>query len=310
MNQAMAVVMFFVVFTALSSCQGPLVRYRKRPSAKSQEQTLKNFSGVRKKIILLEFFNESPYGGKNLGKVASVALRRNLERTGAFIIDKMGGKEFGNSKEVYAGGGLKLVQLARKAKNTGANFVIFGRISDARIRERTDNVGIIRETKSVAMATLEIRLFDVNASKEVFTQSLKGNIDDSSYLFFGKNKKDRVAYRENLLRHSVEEAIAQASEPILKTSNRLDWVGRVAKIIGNKVYINAGRESGIQLGDILRVVTEGREIYDPETGALIGTSKGEIKGTIEVIDYFGSDGSVAILHSGGAVVESDFVQLY
>jgi hypothetical protein len=84
----------------------------------------------------------------------------------------------------------------------------------------------------------------------------------------------------------------------------------VAKIIGSKVYLNAGRDSGINVSDILKVVTEGQEIYDPETGAMIGVSKGDVKGTIEVIDYFGADGAIAILHSGGSVQEGDFVQLY
>jgi hypothetical protein len=39
-------------------------------------------------------------------------------------------------------------------------------------------------------------------------------------------------------------------------------------------------------------------------------SVGEVKGTLEVIDYFGQDGAVCTLHSGGSVTEGDFVQLY
>jgi hypothetical protein len=51
-------------------------------------------------------------------------------------------------------------------------------------------------------------------------------------------------------------------------------------------------------------------VFDPETGALIGISKGEVKGTLEITDYFGPDGAISILHSGGSVTEGDFVQLY
>ena len=80
--------------------------------------------------------------------------------------------------------------------------------------------------------------------------------------------------------------------------------------MGSKVYINAGRQSGLNVGDILKVMTEGQEIFDPESGALLGVSKGQVKGTLEVIDYFGADGAVTILHSGGSVTEGDFVQLY
>ena len=60
----------------------------------------------------------------------------------------------------------------------------------------------------------------------------------------------------------------------------------------------------------MKVITEGEEIYDPETGALLGQAKGEVKGTLEVVDFFGPDGAVAILHSGGSVTEGDYIQLY
>lgn len=53
---------------------------------------------------------------------------------------------------------------------------------------------------------------------------------------------------------------------MVKIGSKLDWLGRVAKIIGTRIYVNAGRTSGINLGDILKVVTEGQEIYDPESG--------------------------------------------
>ena len=104
--------------------------------------------------------------------------------------------------------------------------------------------------------------------------------------------------------------MARPLQELLDVSAKMDWTGRVAKIIGNKIYVNVGRESGLNVGDILKVLTEGNEIYDPESGALIGLSKGEIKGTIEVIDFFGPDGSIAIIHSGSSVLEGDFVQLY
>ena len=70
-----------------------------------------------------------------------------------------------------------------------------------------------------------------------------------------------------------------------------DWT--CGKGYWNKIYVNAG-ESGLNIGDILKVLTEGNEIYDPES-EFIGLSKGEIKGTIE-IDFFGPDGSIAIIH--------------
>ena len=265
---------------------------------------------VRKKVALLTFFNESPVGGQDLGITATEELRGELSRAGEFVVDSMANKVFGSSKEIYSGGGVKLVQIARKAKLSGINLVVYGRVVDARVKEKSDEIGIVRKLKSYTSSQVEVRVFDVNSNKEVYNELVKGYADDSTYRFFRTNRESTLAYRRDLLRYSVRVAVRRSIQNILDVSAKMDWTGRVAKIIGNKIYVNAGRESGLNIGDILKVLTEGNEIYDPESGALIGLSKGEIKGTIEVIDFFGPDGAIAILHSGSSVLEGDFVQLY
>ncbi len=297
----------------IASCakSGPIRRNRSgfRYSKKAKTNPGR-FAVIRKKIALLGFFNEAPYGGDDLGVTATEEFRMELSRTGEFIVDPQAVKIFGTSKEIYAGGGVKLAQLARKAKLSGINFVLFGRIIEARVRQKTDEIGFVRETKAHTQSRIEVKVFDVNSTKEIFNQTFNGNIDDQTYKFYASNVEENLSYRQELLRYSVRVATRKAVPSLLEMSAKLDWAGRVARILGNKIYLNAGRESGINIGDVLKIMTEGREIYDPETGALLGMSKGEIKGTLEIIDYFGPDGSVAILHSGGSVTEGDFVQLY
>lgn len=298
-----------IVMSFLLSCSGGVVErnpYGKRPRTMPR----KNFNPVKKKVALLNFFNESPYGGEDLGIVATAELKTELSRTGEFSFDPIGNKIFGSSKEIYSGGGVKLVQLSRKAKISGINFVVFGRVIEARIREKTDEIGVVRKTKSYTESKVEVRIFDVNSNKEIFTETIKGFADDSNYRFWSQDRETQLSYRRDLLRYAVKVAVRKSVPKILDISSKIDWVGKVAKIVGNKIYVNAGRESGIQIGDILKVITEGQDIFDPETGALIGVSKGEIKGTLEVIDYFGADGAICIVHSGGSVQELDFVQLY
>lgn len=304
------IVCFGLLSLLLESCSSGGVIGRTSTGKRPLRTERKSFSGVKKKVALLNFFNESPYGGEDLGVTATEELRRELARTGQFIIDPLGNKLFGSSKEIYAGGGVKLVQLARKAKVSGLNFVVFGRVMEARVREKTDEIGIVRETKSYTESKVEIRVFDVNSNKEIYTDTLRGFADDNTYRFFSTNREEKLTYRRGLLRYAVQVAVRKSIPRVLAISHKMDWVGRVASIIGNKIYINAGRQSGLNVSDILKVITEGREIFDPETGALIGVSKGEVKGTLEVIDYFGPDGSIAILHSGGSVHEGDFVTLY
>ncbi len=293
----------------LVACSSSVVQRDSRGQRPRAEER-KYFSGVKKKIALLPFFNESPFESEDLEINATEELRMELSRSGEFIVDPSSAKLFGSSKEIYAGGGIKLVQLTRQAKIAGVNFIVFGRVIDARVREKSDEIGIVRQTKSYTESKVEIRVFDVNAGKEIYTETLGGYADDSTYRFFSSDREDYLAYRRDLLRYAVRVAVRKSVPKVVELASKLDWVGRVAKIIGTKVYLNAGRESGINIGDILKIITEGTEIYDPETGALIGMSKGDMKGTIEIVDYFGTDGAIAILHSGGQVLEGDFVQLY
>ena len=171
----------------------------KRPRAEER----KYFSGVKKKVALLPFFNESPFESEDLEINATEELRMELTRSGEFIVDPSSYKIFGPSKEIYAGGGMKLVQLTRQAKIAGINFIIFGRVIDARVREKSDEIGIVRETKSYTEAKVEVRVFDVNAGKEIYTETLNGYADDSTYRFFSSDREDYLSYRRDLLRYAL-----------------------------------------------------------------------------------------------------------
>jgi hypothetical protein len=285
---------------------------RRQPIRESNKsiKRVSEFSPIRKKIGLLGFYNESPLGGDDLAITATEEFRREIVKSREFIIDPDAENIFGTSKEIYAGGGIKLAQLARKAKMSGVNIVVFGRIKEARVRQKADEIGFVRKIKSLAETFIEIKVYDVLANKELFSEVVDGNISDDNLRFYKTEAEDNLSYRQELLRYSIKVAVRKFIPRVVKVGSKLDWMGRVAKIIGTRIYINAGRSSGINLGDILKVITEGQEIFDPESGAMIGMSQGEIKGTLEVVDYFEPNGAVCILHSGGSVTEGDFVQLY
>jgi hypothetical protein len=297
------------LFSMLATSCAPITR-RQSIAQSSKINTVSEFSPIKKKIALLSFYNESPMGGDDLAIVGTEEFRKEMAKSREFLFDPEAEGIFGNSKEIYAGGGIKLAQLARKAKMSGVNIVIFGRIKEARIRQKSDEIGFVRKIKSLAESYVEIKVYDVLANKELFSETVDGNISDDNLRFYKAESEDNLSYRQDLLRYSVKVAVRKVVPRVIKVGSRLDWMGRVAKIIGTRIYINAGRSSGLSLGDILKVITEGQEIYDPESGAMIGMSQGEVKGTLEVLDYFGQDGAVCNLHSGGSVTEGDFVQLY
>jgi len=137
------------------SCTSQPVRRRGSGYKRSNQSFYKKknrnvFSPIKKKIALLKLFNESPFGKEDLAITATEELRREISRTRDFVVDPEANALFGSSKEIYSGGGFKLAQLSRKAKLSGVSLVVFGRITHARVRQKADEIGFIRKTKSYA----------------------------------------------------------------------------------------------------------------------------------------------------------------
>ncbi|MBF0360086.1 MAG: hypothetical protein HQK49_03705 [Oligoflexia bacterium] len=304
-----SIIVFFIILSIFCGCGSSIVR-RNAQGELSDQLPKEDFTPIKKKLALLPIFNEGLNGGDDLAIVATEEIRQELSKTREFIVEEKDAAIFGTSKEIYAGGGIKLSLLAQKAKLSGINYVIFGRIINAKIRDKIDEIGFLRELKSFGESKVEIKVFDTTSNKEILSEVMDGVVTDNSYNFYFSDPKEQIEYRQELLRYVVKVALRKSIPRIIDVSSKLDWTGRVARIVGTRIYVNAGRKSGVQVGDILKIMTEGNEIFDPETGAFLGISKGEIKGTIQIVDFFGPDGAVAILHSGGNISEGDLVQLY
>jgi len=113
-----------------------------------------------------------------------------------------------------------------------------------------------------------------------------------------------------MVKMAIRNAMTQGVPDVIRAIEKLQWQGRIAKVIGDKVYVDAGKASGLVVGDILKVLTPGDDIYDPQTGAFLGRTQGQLKGTIEVVDFLGTDGAVTEIHTGGNFRAEDIVQLY
>ena len=265
---------------------------------------------IRKKVAILPMHNESPFGGRDLEVLATEELRKYLMGSGKYLIDMKQEVEYPNSQAVFQGGGRNLTSLFKKARGYGVNLIIYGRITDSNIRQKEDDVGLIREVFLYGSASLEIRVFDVSTEQEVLLQKVDAFTEDKSYQIKELSKENKYELRRDLLRQATKLAVGKAIKPIWEKTKKKEWFGRVAKIVGKKIYINAGIESGVKVGDIMKVLTPSQDIFDPVSGALIGKTKGEVKSTIEISDFFGNNGAVGIIHSGGNVSTGDQVTLY
>ncbi|RYZ88627.1 MAG: hypothetical protein EOP06_10625, partial [Proteobacteria bacterium] len=174
-----------------------------------------------------------------------------------------------------------------------------------------DNVGVIRQVKSQFEAVVRVRVVQVRGGQEVFNTVKTVLLEEPSVRVAERVEKDKVLTNNpELVTSMVRDAFIDFVPQVLASIGKVSWEGRIAGLNGDRIFLNVGRISGVQVGDLLKVLDEGEEIYDPEMGGHIGKVPGPLKGTLEVVSYFGTDGAIAVIHSGSGFKENDRVELY
>ncbi len=89
---------------------------------------------------------------------------------------------------------------------------------------------------------------------------------------------------------------------------KIPWFGRVEFIKEGKVYLNLGQNSGLKVGDRLRVVEPGKEVVNPTTHSILGYTADVPQGEVKVTELLGNSGAVALALSGGPFKANDKVK--
>jgi hypothetical protein len=308
---------FLILFGALSliSVAGCGSAKKKSESAKVEIRDVvvppREEEAPKHRILVLPFLQERLNGSEAVAESARQAVVRELASTGQFVMISLSDfpqdpKKFINEDQEY-----DLHQISRIASAMGVAAVIEGKILGMRARQVGDSVGLIRQAKAKVAAQVRIRMFAGKNGKEILNQTRSAETDATSTKVAARGEvAPGLSEDPELVRSAIRAAFVGAVPGIVRAVEKLSWEGRVAMVSGERVYINAGRLSGLQVGDILKVTEEGDDVYDPETGRFIGMAPGRLKGTVEVVSYFGKDGAVAVIHSGSGFQENDRVELY
>jgi len=89
---------------------------------------------------------------------------------------------------------------------------------------------------------------------------------------------------------------------------KMAWFGRVEFVKEGKVYLNLGQNSGLKVGDRLKVVEPGKEVVNPKTHAVLGYTADIPQGEVKVTELLGNSGAVGLPVSGGPFKANDKVK--
>lgn len=283
--------------------------YYNKPAGKTATQRIESMGQPKKRLVVFDFWNDTPVKQADLGLFAADEMRRGIHLTQRMILPADLKTDL-TTHDFVKGDKVRVAQLIREGRRMGVAIVMIGRVTKIAFRQRGDEVGLFRQKQSLAGVDVEIKVFDVAAGREIMALGKSGEATSNTMVALEGGSIESPEYRAELTKLAIRGAVAQLVPDVLKSVEKMTWEGTVAKITGAKVYVNAGRASGLIAGDILKVLTQGDDIYDPSTGAYLGRTQGQLKGTLEIVDFIGTDGAVAEVHTGGNFTEGDTVRLY
>jgi len=281
------------------------------PKKTIKDQKMASVDGTpRKRLMVLPFLDTNEIHPESFRENSRLSFISRLNQSGELIVVATKDLKESPLKDLK-NGEFNLSALGPKAAELGVSAILEGKIIDIKVSKQADSVGLFRQLKTKFEVIVRIRMALAKSGKEIFNTSKTVSLEDSMQRVAESVSTDKMIEANPVLMEKlVTEAFLDFQPQIFTALSKLSWEGRIAMINGDRIFLNVGRISGVQVGDLLRVTEEGEEVFDPQTGVFIGKSPGRLKGTLEVTSYFGQDGSIAVLHSGANFKENDRVEQY
>ncbi|MCX7824116.1 MAG: hypothetical protein N2689_00980 [Verrucomicrobiae bacterium] len=261
----------------------------------AQAQQAGGMTGIKKRIAVTKFENKSNYQGQvELGTGFADSLADALIKTGRFIVverqeikNVMQEQDFavsGRTAETTTGPKIGQI-LTAQIQITGSITHVETQASGG---GQSFGFGPVRLGRSggTATVTIALRIIDTTTGQVLDSQQIKG-VAKKSGLSIGFSDGHFSGGMSDLkktpLGDAVIDAINQAVNIITSRLEQVPWQGRIVKAEGDKIFINAGSNFGIRVGDRFTCYKPGQPLVDPDTGLNLG-SKDTKYGQIEVVD--------------------------
>lgn len=292
----------------LSAC-APSTKIRQKDSTTVDvtEKVVSKYTAPKRRIGVVSFDNKAPYAQGRIGETATDILITELAKSGKFIVverDKM--DKLLDEQKLGQTGAINPATAAKVGKILGLNAIVTGSVSQFGVKKEGKDFIISESKQQIVECTVDIRVVDAETGQVLLADSGKGVVRKASGKFLGMGNQSK--YDETLEGEALRAAIVKFVDNIISQVNKKPWSCRVAQVANGKVYLNAGLEAGIEVGQKLKAFSQGAEIIDPTTGLVLGQEEEEI-GTLKVASFLGDNGSIANVISGSLPKPKDLVRL-
>lgn len=271
-----------------------------KPASRERAETTASSSiKLRRKIIIAPFEEGGP--DENWGEMVAERLRESLEsRTDRILCldDQV-------IVDYFKRRGIEPARLddpmVLRIVNTvfGVHVLLHGTLSGPYVAA-SKGKGSDGEDTALAIVRIQVKLV------EAATGRVMKAFEERNPIFATEERGEFSRDKTKL--KAIQLAIEELTENLVSEINQMGWYTRIVKIDGDRVYLNAGRLTGLKVGDLM-------DVYGPEGGKIEqivripkNPFEGQRKGQVRVSQLFGTDAAMARITNGRNFALSDVVR--
>ncbi|MBC8066076.1 MAG: hypothetical protein H7Y17_14685 [Chlorobia bacterium] len=212
------------------------------------------------------------------------------------VLERQHIEEVNKELQVSRGAEFNPATSTAAGKMLGAQVIVRGAVTELSVkRSGTDVGGVLGDVLSFGQAraeskvAIDLKVIDVATGQVLESVRAEGKAV-SKGMAIKLNKSDIKigfsSFDNSPLGLAVRNAIEDAVRKITKKTDPMEWEAKIASIqdVDSQpaIYVNAGLDSGLAVGDILEIFRAGADITDPDTGLIIGKTGGLKVGQLRV----------------------------
>ncbi len=277
---------------------------------------------LKKRIAVLTFEDKTSqaysYGfmGKDAGDAFAEMVTTALVKTGKYtVIERNELNQLLKEQQIGAAGIVTQESAVEAGKVLGAELVLFGAVSEFGNSKQSTGVDTRRigvgVDNSKATVAVDVRIVDPETSEIIAAEDIRKSKSKKGLSLRTREIKigSRSEFDESIVGKASREAVDSVVDLLAKNASRIKWSAKVVTMNGGDVFINAGSNSGVKVGQRFAVYRAGQALVDPDTGLNLGSVESKV-GEIEVTDNQMGEGKASrcIVVEGSGFERGDLVR--
>lgn len=256
------------------------------------------YRGIKKEIGVENFDNAAGITGLfPVGLNLAALLKSALYDTGRFVVlDRQNLNSVMREQDLQASGRTsKTSEIAQTGKIRSARYLAGGAISEVTY-DRSGGGGTfgiptpigafaVGGNKNTAQITCIVTLTDTTTTEIVAKERIVGRASEGNVSggYSGYVSLAGTGYEKTPIGQAAQEIINQATRFIALKMEKIPFSGAViASSEDGRILVNRGSNYNITPGMVLSMTSTGKELIDPETGAVLGREDGKPLGDLKV----------------------------